>query len=339
MTLNRVPGQPVHGSVDHAEDRLTPTSVPGLRIPALRVSRWVDDQLAERGSLGAVVHSVFRRVANLRLDSGDLLSLSSPEVALAPNGITVELPQDTTMWAVGIQPAQPAMLDSMGIRIPGADLVVTFAGAARWEPRPRVRRAAPSELACRLMEARATALAKGAADSLLPLLLAPDGEGDTKPLDPTRAARQPAALLGEAAARYDAGAVRRAARRLAGLGPGLTPSGDDFLAGFAAAWALTAEAIGLPSDRSARVSVALLAGASARASDLGRMWIAHGVRGEVAEPMGRFFTALLTGEPAVLAPAVRGVLALGATSGTDWMAGALLGAEAVLGARKILGKL
>jgi len=298
----------------------------------------VDDRLTKRDPLGAGVHSIFRRVANLRQASGDLLSLSSPEVALGPNGVAVELPQDTTMWAVGIQPAQPAMLDSVGIRIPGADLVVTVAGAARWEPRPRVRRAAPRELARRLSEARAVALAEGAPESLLPLLRSPDGEGNTRPLDPARAARQPAVLLCEAATRYDDGAVRQAASRLAGLGPGLTPSGDDFLAGFAAAWALTTEAIGLPSGRSARVSTALLAGASARASDLGRMWLAHGVRGEVAEPMGRFFTALLAGELRALAPVVRGVLALGATSGTDWMVGALLGAEAALEARKALGK-
>ena len=46
--------------------------------------------------------------------------------------------------------------------------------------------------------------------------------------------------------------------------------------------------------------------------------------------MGQFFTALLGGAPGGMAPALRGVLALGATSGTDWMVGALLGADAAL---------
>jgi len=269
-------------------------------------------------------------VANLRLDSGDLLSLSAPEVALAPNGVAVELPPDVTMGAAGIQPAQSATLSSLGLRIPGADLEVTFAGAARWEPRPRASSLAPSELARRVREARATAIAEGAADSLLPLLWALDSGAGVGPSRFARAAQPAAARLRAAATQSDADAVNRAASRLAGLGPGLTPSGDDLLVGFAAAWVLTAEALGLPPHERARVSTALLAGASAGASELGGAWLAHGVRGEVAEPMGRFFTALLGDEPGALAPAVRGVLRLGATSGTDWVVGALLGTGAAL---------
>jgi hypothetical protein len=269
-------------------------------------------------------------VANLRLDSGDLLSLSAPEVALAPNGVAMELPPNVTMRAVGIEPAQPATLSLAGLRFAGAHLEVAFAGAVRWEPRPRVGGAAPSEVARRVREARAVAVADGAVDSFLPLLWALDSDGGAEPTDLALAARQPAALLCAAAAESDEDAVHHAAIRLAGLGPGLTPSGDDFLGGFAAAWVLTAEAIDLPPGEGARVPIALFAGASAGASELGGAWLAHAVRGEIAEPMGRFFTALLTGEPGPLAPAVRRVLALGATSGTDWMVGALLGAGAAL---------
>src|SRR5207244_8060604 len=66
------------------------------------------------------------------------------------------------------------------------------------------------------------------------------------------------------------------------LGPGLTPSGDDYLAGFAAAWALVSEALGLDSGHVRRVLEALRAGADPGASGLGRAWISHATRGEVA---------------------------------------------------------
>lgn len=301
-----------------------------LGLRALRVSRWVRERLAEPEPLGAVVHSVFRRAANLRLDVGDMLSLSAPEVALAPNGVAIELPVDVTMGAVGIQPGQSATLSPVWLRISGMDVEVTFAGATPWEPRPRAFGVAPSALARRALGARGVVIAEGATGSLLPLLRALDSDGGAERRDFALAARRFAWLLCDAAARYDAGAVQHASSRLAGLGPGLTPSGDDFLAGFAAAWTLTAEALGLPPYESARVLNGILAGGLAGASELGAQWLTHGVRGEVAEPMGRFFTALLAAEPGPLAPGVRGVLALGATSGTDWLVGALLGTDAAL---------
>lgn len=320
MALDAVRGQLFHAG--RHRERF------GLR--ALRVSRWVDGRLAEPEPVRAVVHSVFRRVANLRLGPGDLLSLSAPEVALAPNGVAIELPVDVTMGGLGFEPGQPAALDSMGLGVPDAHVEVTFSGATRWEPRPRVCRVASTELARRAGEARKLAIAEGESGSLLPLLWGREAQGGAVLTGVGLAARGAVALLSDGAPRCDGSAVKQAASRLAGLGPGLTPSGDDLLTGFAAAWTLSAKATGLPRRARTRVAIALLAGASGRASELGGAWLAHAVRGEVAEPMGQFFTALLGGAPGGMAPALRGVLALGATSGTDWMVGALLGADAAL---------
>ena len=77
---------------------------------------------------------------------------------------------------------------------------------------------------------------------------------------------------------------------------------------------------------------ALWSGAEPGASELERAWISHAARGEVAEPMARFFTALLGTRPDALAVSARGVLRLGATSGTDWMVGVLAGVGAALAA-------
>jgi hypothetical protein len=124
--------------------------------------------------------------------------------------------------------------------------------------------------------------------------------------------------------------VAGAARGLAGLGPGLTPSGDDLLAGFAAAWTLVGQSLGLDGAARARVTAALVGGAEHGASPLGLAWLRHACRGELLEPMTRFVDILLAAETRDLVPAARDALAVGSSSGTDWMAGFLLGASAVL---------
>jgi hypothetical protein len=124
--------------------------------------------------------------------------------------------------------------------------------------------------------------------------------------------------------------VARAAAGLAGLGPGLTPSGDDVLAGFAAAWRLLAEALGRDGAARRGVTAAIGAGARAGGSPLGRAWLAHAIRGELPEPMTRFAHALFDADARDLAAAVRAVLAVGASSGTDWTVGFLLGGGAAM---------
>jgi hypothetical protein len=267
-----------------------------VRIRAVRVSRCVRERLA--AGARAVVAGVHSRACHLRLECGALLVLVPPAVPLSPNGMAMELSDPG--WRRG---------DAVEL---GPD---TVEAAEIWEPRPRVSRLALGILADRLRATRAVTLGEATAPSLLPLLWGAAG---------------PARRLGEAAIGRDTAAVARAAAGLAGLGPGLTPSGDDLLAGFAAAWTLSAEALGRDGAARRRVTAALGAGARAGASPLGRAWLAHAVRGELPEPMTRFAHALFDGEAGDLAPAVRGVLAVGASSGTDWTVGFLLGGAAAL---------
>jgi hypothetical protein len=283
------------------------------------VSRCVRDRLGA-GSR-AVVRGVQRRACHLALDSGPWLILSAPDVPLAANGIAVEIAPE------GFRVGQTVVLSPSGHGDGDADRLVDLGRAAIWEPRPHVRRVAPGELDRRLRMIRAAVMAEGARESFLPLLWASDGLTGA-----ARVACVPARLLCEAAIHGDAASVSGAAGRLAGLGPGLTPSGDDFLAGFAAAWTLVGESLGLDSARRLRVTSALLSGALAGASPLGRAWLGHAVRGELAEPLTRFVGALFAVESQDLVPAVRGALAVGASSGTDWMVGFLLGAPASLDA-------
>jgi Protein of unknown function (DUF2877) len=300
---------------------------------ALRVSRCVRERL--HGGARAVVRGVQRRACQLAVEDGSLLVLSTADVPLAPNALAVDIAPDLTMPDAGFRPgsglhfqATPACWDGRTVWKSRPDPVVSLGAASIWEPHPEVHRLASEDVAHRVRTARATLVAEGARESLLPALWA--SERVVFQAGFAGAASLPARLLCDAAAGSDPSSLAQAARGLAGIGPGLTPSGDDFLAGFAAAWTLVGASLGLDGAACRRVTDALLAGAARGASPLGRAWLEHACRGELLEPMTRFVGALLADGPRDVAAAARGALAVGSSSGTDWMVGFVLGARATL---------
>jgi hypothetical protein len=317
-------------------------------LTATRVSRCVRERLDAGGR--AVVLGVQRRACHLTLDAGPLVILSMPDVPLAPNAFAVDLGAHPTPAAAGFRAGQSVSL-SLGSDFafrtvadrqhagivrkaksdPVVDWWVALGAGEPWEPRPRVPRPAPPDLAARLRAVRVTVVAEGARESLLPLLWMAESDRGGSPAGILRAAAPAARMLVAAAIRRDATSVGRAAGSLAGLGSGLTPSGDDVLAGFAAAWALIGASLALDFRARRLVTGAILSGAGAGASPIGRAWLDHACRGELLEPMTRFVALLLAEASLDLTPAVRGALAVGSSSGADWMVGFLLGASAVLG--------
>jgi hypothetical protein len=260
--------------------------------------------------------------------------LSMPDVPLAPNAFAVDLGAYATLEAAGFRAGQSVSLGVGARPGPEADWWVALGAGEPWEPRPRVPSSAPPDLADRLRAVRVTVVAEGARESLLPLIWVSESDRGGLPAGSLRSAAPAARMLVAAAIRRDATSVERAAGRLAGLGSGLTPSGDDVLAGFAAAWALVGASLTLDGTARRVVTGALRSGADAAASPIGRAWLEHACRGELLEPMTRFVALLLAGTSLDLTPAVRGALAVGSSSGADWMVGFLLGTGAVLEAAR-----
>jgi hypothetical protein len=114
---------------------------------------------------------------------------------------------------------------------------------------------------------------------------------------------------------------------LLGLGPGLTPSGDDLLGG--ALVALTA--IGFLDLRDT-IWTGIRGQAAALTNDIARAHLAAAAEGECAAALSKAIDAVLNGARRELAPALDGVTALGHTSGWDALAGVVVVLRAVLGA-------
>jgi hypothetical protein len=99
---------------------------------------------------------------------------------------------------------------------------------------------------------------------------------------------------------------------LAGRGDGLTPAGDDALAGFAA-WRWTrGAAVTLPSQRCA---------------PLGREYLRCAERGELPRPAAAVLEAILTGDASAAARRARGLAGWGASSGAALLWGLAAGAR------------
>lgn len=280
------------------------TALPSLR--ATRISVGLRPMLdGVRGLSEALrVVSVHRAVVNLALGDGRLVAIASEAVGGLPNGIVVGDAPDFTR--LGIHAGNPARWAAGRLSIPAAPLVVGTDSAADWSP--RIARREVTGWPLRSERARILACEARVPGGLLDLPVS-----------------WPALWALDAAIRDgDRAAAAGAARGLIGLGPGLTPAGDDTLAGIESALHAASHpaagfletVLGDVETRTTAVSVALLR---------------HVARGEVAERVHRLLDGLLATDPARLAPAIEIAVRHGATSGSDLMVGVLLGLDAATG--------
>jgi hypothetical protein len=252
----------------------------------------------------------FRAAVYLGHDDG-VLTLVTSDGVVHPNAIVVGAAAADAPFA-GLRPHVRGTVGEGRIDLPGLEVRV-----ARWrDPRPRLGEVDVERLRDTVDGARRQLVATQGAD--------PASEVQLAAL---------AAAVADAIGARDEDAAVAAARRLLGRGPGLTPAGDDVLAGLVATTVTLAPAVrggiraglvataetvgdriaGLARDATTAVSAALLH---------------HAARGEVATPAGEVLHAL-TGR-GDLGTAITALLAVGSTSGRDLAIGILAGADLVL---------
>ena len=138
--------------------------------------------------------------------------------------------------------------------------------------------------------------------------------------------------LEDAFAADDPAGAAAAAVPIAGLGPGLTPSGDDLLVGALAthAWA---EAAGFGGTGGVRTAIAMAA--APLTSRLSGQLLIAAAAGDVTAPLAGLLAAVLR-RGGSFPPDVSAVLAIGATSGSDLVVGVRICGRA-LARRSVLG--
>jgi len=299
-----------------------------LRIHrASNVSDAVPRRIAHAGVGAMRVQSIYRSVVNISTADG-LLSVACPEGGGLPNGILADLGPD---WReIGLHSGMAVVATGATIRVPDAGLEIQFGAAPRWSPRlrPSVDAAdiATARWRRRAGAARAIAQARASAGGF-GALLREDVSHD--PVGILGVARP---ILAELAVALETGDRTRAAEvaiRLVGLGPGLTPSGDDALVGIEAAL----HALARPS---AGFLTLARGDAEVRTTALAATLLRHAGAGEFAERLHSLLAALLGSDDEAIPAAIDRAIAWGATSGTDCLLGVLIGLDASAGVRGAL---
>lgn len=286
------------------------------------IARSISRPVRERLPFAARVLAVFNRVCDLVTAEGDVVALVTPQVGEGPLNVVVEA--EAGCFGA-LKRGMAAQAERNHLRVGGNDpaslLVVALEGAEVWEPCPawRALRAQRTVIESRLPLLRTLAqrhaLAAGRDCGGSRTLRVGEGAQAHAGIPAYSPAREAAAAL-RAGWEGDEAQLRVGAALLAGLGGGLTPAGDDFLVGVML-WTWLAH------PRPAPICRVIAEETAPRTTTLSAAFLRAAARGECGAAWHRLLSALTAGTEDGLATAVQDVLAYGATSGADALAGFL----------------
>lgn len=308
---------------------MTAVQSPSVSSPALAVQRpCVALQMRSIDALflralqvaafQARVHSVFDRVINIECTTGDLFTLAAREFDNAPHTVIVEI---AGFGATGIGVDDPVATIDGALRV-GDGLVLHVGAASIWRSTLPTYATAPGRMSEQLRAARSYLVRQGVRSGM-----SVEGAADGAfALEIATALEQRSALLLEALAQARHADACRHAVSMLGLGPGLTPSGDDFLVGLFA----TLNLAGSPCQGWLEGGTTVLRHARHATHAISLAALTAAAAGRVRESIEALIESLLHGTPATLVQPLRRVLAIGATSGADLVAGILAGLDLIL---------
>lgn len=260
------------------------------------VATSIDPQFTKLLPLASLrVHSVFRTAVNLQTSNGTLLALVG--AAHPPAPLTAVLQERTLpgRWPIG------AEVLTTSSELICQDITVDLSTATPFHL---------PEISGRVTKSQLRVLAALLASHPLQL---PNFGGLTPGVD----LHARTAALVQAVRCGTEREMRSAARRLVGLGIGLTPSGDDFLAGFAFALANFG-------PKTAPVLTAIRAAATPdHTHAISCQLICEATRGRACLPLHHLLAALCGNSPTDVQRAFHALQQIGHTSGTDQAHGLL----------------
>ena len=297
----------------------------GLGVPCVVRADRIGDRVPAptRGR----VQSVFERACNIETRAGELVTLLAEGLGNIPHGIRLAGPiAPFESWLI---PGQNAILDKLALRVPDADITIDLSGAAVWRGAVVavsmdlcLMDPGGGAIAVALRELRATLTEHAPEQGFTPLLARHANARSS--VERAFAARlsQTLPLLARATERRDVRAIAGVAARLVGLGPGLTPSGDDFIAGYLAAlWSRAGFENGI--DAMLQPLAGALAPLFLRTNAISRQMLSDAAQGRFAERLISVMGAVAGVGDVVDATAH--ALASGHSSGADTLCGLLFG--------------
>jgi hypothetical protein len=233
---------------------------------------------------------VFDRACNLINEQREVLSIVTPQIGNGPFNVVIE---GDVLFLDHLTLESPIFVSANRLIL--GNLTVSTAGAKLWSAHPNWEKlhAWRDPILHQL-----TQLSVSNYQPSLPTLLL--------------------STFSIAIANADSESCCTTARRLAGLGIGLTPAGDDFILGAVlAAWIIH------PTEVASVLAKEVTNTAAPLTTSLSAAWLRSVGQGEAGILWHHFFNALLTLDLLHLQNSLRKILGVGATSGADAIAGFL----------------
>jgi len=298
-------------------------------IEALSMSWRVARAIRQEGWTGEVIavhpHSVYATD-----EDDEVYAIVHQPLGNGP--LNLVIPADSAQVFNGL--ALGTSLASNGARLGiGEAITIELEAAAIWDPKAYAALSADPEALDRgLAELCREVSRRAPAESLARLLPHLEDEDLPEPLEHIAHFPRSHALIGglaESLAQRDRRRLKVVTSSLAGLGPGMTPAGDDFIAGVLLALALVRQQRGDTALN--EIATLLVETAAPRTHEISGAYLRAAYDGQVGERWHPLLAALAAGDGAQIAAAAAPVLATGETSGADMVAGFVVGIGALLG--------
>jgi hypothetical protein len=259
---------------------------------------------------------------------GGLVCLVPEAAGRGPLNVNLALPEGKGLSSFGAEAGEAVEVRGSEMVV-GGRIAVSLASANRYSPRLRLASplASSAGLEANIAAARRTGVALGRHAGLGQLL-----SGTWGRLNIFGAAGLPRMEgLVKALREADPRSAREEVRGLVGLGPGLTPSGDDALAGMALVLLLYSRTTGRMASSAEALARALRSESRGRTTAVSEAYLRQAAAGRGNEAVRGLCEAVLTGGPEEVERETRKVLAIGETSGTDVVLGVVIGGQLCLG--------
>uniref|UniRef100_A0A7C4KG43 DUF2877 domain-containing protein n=1 Tax=Anaerolinea thermolimosa TaxID=229919 RepID=A0A7C4KG43_9CHLR len=273
------------------------------------------------------VHSVFHHAINIRQEDGALITLVTASEDDLPQGARLNGPPGLNFLETGATPGQRVVCWEWQVRWDALPLQVDLHTAKTW--------------CCNFSYLPDTGEASIQSEALKLILNLLEEHSLREP-----AGLHPGMLTGvhlttESALNHRAGEVmhdlihatrlgraipEKSIQQLVGLGPGLTPSGDDFLVGFLAG--LWGNSVHHPHRRDFTLQLGrvICSTAHEQTGEISYTYLFHAARGQFSRRLFELVRLLFIGAPGEqVLHAARAVLSGGHTSGRDMLIGLLAG--------------
>lgn len=272
-------------------------------------------QLLKEGKMTGYVHSIFNRTINVVCENdGRLYTFANKDIDNAPNTLVLNC---TTMEDLSVTVNDRIHSDGRVVWI-GTAQGISFSQAQPWEIQLPDYPQNIEDITKNLMYVKRRISEVGTSGGIKPK------ENQATPFEQEvrmMLLSHTESLVAHLAA-GDLEEAHRCARSLLGLGPGLTPSGDDYLTGMIAVFMVHNHPV--PSLQRFGKDVAAVAETATNLISYSA--IEQASNGKVRESIAQLLSFLLTGEEECSC-AVEEVLRIGSSSGTDIALGIVAGIE------------